>query len=282
MDEKCQRRQAAAEALRQQREKDRAAEREACAERDGRLRSKIRKLCVMNLGPGNAWGDLPSLTLGWYARPAGGPGGGGRHRLDVCLMRLADNGIHEETVCAVKSATTRLRVNTPREIQDWFERAEAVQHAWGKEVAVRSFLRLTGPTDGGLHGEDILALACSAQLVTMKGISEEWTEDEVSELLDAEGGEAAGMDNLHEYRACLSHFAAQAADRVVNDHRAACARAHAAWCVARDAAIEIRQLAPPSPVPMADPRPVRSVEDGTRLVIIRYEAMMNIPRLSDR
>ena len=58
-DEKRQRRQAAAAEARQQREKDDAAEREACAERDGRLRSKIRKLCVMNLGPGNAWGDLP-------------------------------------------------------------------------------------------------------------------------------------------------------------------------------------------------------------------------------
>ena len=100
----------------------------------------------------------------------------------------------------------------------------------------------------------------------------EWDVEEVKDLLDAEGGEEAGMSSLDEYEACLQHFTQRAATAAEERHRDGWAATHEEW---RDGGCQRGEQEPVCP---RAPSPVRNVTETTELVVVRYEAMRHVTR----
>ena len=94
----------------------------------------------------------------------------------------------------------------------------------GLEIDLREWIRLTSHA-----GEDLLVLCTSVRKASITQMTTQWDQREVDELLDAEGGEEAGMGSLVDYKACLQYFTKHAADASNTKHRAKWAATHQAW-----------------------------------------------------
>ena len=134
----------------------------------------------------------------------------------------------------------------------------------------KEWIRLTSHA-----GEDLLVLCTSVRKASITQMTTQWDQREVDELLNAEGGEEAGMGSLVDYKACLQYFTKHAADASNTKHRAKWAATHQAW---RDGG---RALGEPEPVCPRPPSCVCDVKDTTELVVVRYEAMCHVDRLED-
>jgi hypothetical protein len=224
------------------------------------LSRKIRLLMV-ELREGS--GDCPVLRLGVYkrrrrlARPA----------VDVDLMALARNGLEMEPGTSIKTATTRLFAHVAAPIRDWLARSQVKQSPKGLEIDLKEWIRITSNA-----GDDLLVLCTNVRKASILQMRTEWDQEEVKDLLDAEGGEEAGMSSLDEYEACLQHFTQRAANAAEERHWAGWATTHEEW---RDGGCQRGEQEPVCP---RAPSPVRNVTETTELVVVRYEAMRHVTR----
>ena len=209
---------------------------------------------------------IPVLRMGIYRRRRFGS----RQAVHVDLMALARNGLEMVPGTPIKTVTTLLFAHVPAAIRDWLTRSQVKQSPKGLEIDLREWIRLTGHA-----GDDLVVLCTNVRKTSIMQMTTQWDQREVDELLDAEGGEEAGMGSLDEYRACLQHFTQRAANAAEARHRKEWGATHQAW---RDGG---HQRGEQEPVCPRAPSCVWNVKDTTDLVVVRYEAMRHVTRIRE-